>query len=59
MSDEARDWEAGYNRAVADAVSHLDTFIMGEFGERCSTVDEDCPTCKLWKLRDEFLEIVR
>lgn len=51
-------FEAEYKLDVGLMLEHMDEFIDKLFGERCSEFEPDCPTCKLWKLRDEFKAIV-
>ena len=52
-------WEEEYNRQVADLIGHLEAFIDGEFGQRCETFEADCPTCKLWKMRDDIETVIK
>jgi hypothetical protein len=57
--DPALDWEHEYNENTKRVLGYMDAYITLQFGERCPTVDENCPTCKLWKLRDEFEQITK
>ena len=58
MAHGGDDWEEGYKRQVANLLGHLAAFVVGEFGDRCSTFDPDCPTCRLWKMHDELKEVI-
>ena len=48
----------GYDAEAAKFLGHFEAFVTGEFGDRCSTFDVDCPCCKMWKLYDETKVIV-
>lgn len=55
----AHNWGHEYNENTKRVLDYMGTYITLQFGERCPTVDKDCPACKLWKLRDEFEQIVK
>lgn len=47
-----------YNEATTQFLNAFHRYTVGMYGERCSTFDADCPTCKLWKLYDATQELV-
>ena len=58
MADTAENWADAYDRKADKIIADLDEFITENFGARCDTFDEDCPTCELWRSRDRIREIV-
>ena len=59
MGKLADDWKRKYDADVAVLMHHLASFIDAEFGQRCDTFLEECPTCKLWDMHDRLFQVIK
>lgn len=48
-----------FEQEGAALLTLLKWFITRNCGERCSTVEEDCLTCEMWKMHDRMTEILK
>lgn len=51
--DISQEWCEG----VRELMGMFDLYLLQNFG-KCPDFDEDCPACKLWKIRDEIRELI-
>lgn len=59
IAKEARSIIDKYDKDAAEITAALIGYIDENYGERCKDFDENCTTCRLWYLFDQFEAITR